>query len=124
MKCEHCKVNRATINMLIQFNDEKERMNICSECLEDIQERIANPNEPFFNMPNMKNMFSQGFFQGGMPFGSGPDVAKSRTKSKEGQAERVGLIDHLGNNVTHAARNGEIDPVIGRDSEVKRVIET
>src|SRR5699024_10085120 len=34
------------------------------------------------------------------------------------------LLDELGSNVTDAARNGEIDPVIGRDSEVKRVIET
>src|SRR5699024_8277419 len=33
------------------------------------------------------------------------------------------LLDELGSNVTNAARNGEIDPVIGRDSEVKRVIE-
>src|SRR5699024_10666481 len=35
-----------------------------------------------------------------------------------------GLLDQLGNNLTHDARAGQIDRVIGRDNEVKRVIET
>ena len=35
-----------------------------------------------------------------------------------------GLLDQLGKNISNDAREGLIDPVIGRDQEVKRVIET
>src|SRR5699024_8407222 len=49
---------------------------------------------------------------------------QSRKKKKQQNGNNDGLLDELGSNVTNAARNGEIDPVIGRDSEVKRVIET
>src|SRR5699024_3409421 len=35
-----------------------------------------------------------------------------------------GLIEELARNVSDEARAGQIDPVIGRDNEVKRVIET
>ena len=34
-----------------------------------------------------------------------------------------GVIDQYGRNLTHIAKAGLIDPVIGRDEEVKRVIE-
>src|SRR5699024_4114994 len=50
--------------------------------------------------------------------------SQSRTQTKQQNGNNDGLLDELGSNVTNAARNGEIDPVIGRDSEVKRVIET
>src|SRR5699024_12142612 len=47
------------------------------------------------------------------------------TKTLERQNnQRDGLLDQLGNNISDQARSGNIDPVIGRDKEVKRVIET
>src|SRR5699024_5961127 len=35
-----------------------------------------------------------------------------------------GLLDELGKNLSNDAREGKIDPVIGRSNEIKRVIET
>src|SRR5690625_1745043 len=65
-------------------------------------------------------MFSHPFFQGNVG-GQG----QSRTTTHQQNAKRGGgLLDELGTNVTDAARNGQIDPVIGRQNEVKRVIET
>src|SRR5699024_5174802 len=49
--------------------------------------------------------------------------SRTRTRQKQGN-KKDGLLDQLGTNVTDNARNGKIDPVIGRDNEVKRVIET
>src|SRR5699024_1492413 len=46
------------------------------------------------------------------------------TKVKEKQNDRNGLLDQLGKNISDEARSGNIDPVIGRDIEVKRVVET
>lgn len=33
------------------------------------------------------------------------------------------MLEEFGINITESARRGEIDPVIGRDEEIKRVIE-
>src|SRR5699024_11260307 len=49
---------------------------------------------------------------------------RTRTKQKQNAGEKDALIDEIGTNVTDQARQGEIDPVIGRDNEVKRAIET
>src|SRR5699024_12548543 len=46
----------------------------------------------------------------------------TRTKQKTNQ--RNGLLDQLGKNVTDDARAGLVDHVIGRDNEIKRVVET
>src|SRR5699024_8808134 len=66
------------------------------------------------------DMFNDNFFQ--QAFGG---QGQSRTTTKQRQQNgQGGLLDELGTNVTDQARNGQIDPVIGRDKEVKRVIET
>lgn len=37
--------------------------------------------------------------------------------------QKKGLLDQFGVNITDLARNGDIDPVVGRDAEITRVIE-
>src|SRR5699024_9735969 len=66
-------------------------------------------------------MFSHPFFQGQM---GGAGQSGARTKTTQGNQKGGGLLDELGTNVSDAARNGKIDPVIGRDEEIKRTIET
>src|SRR5699024_5940635 len=66
--------------------------------------------DDFFN----NNMFQQNF--GG--------ANQARTKTRQENKQGGGLLDELGTNVTDDARNGKIDPVIGRDEEIKRTIET
>lgn len=115
MKCQQCKMNPATVNMAMQLNNEKIQLQVCHSCFEEIK-RQMNPNNFFQQGGNMQD---HPFFQGNMG-GQG----QSRTQTKQQNGNNGGLLDELGSNVTDAARNGEIDPVIGRDSEVKRVIET
>ncbi|MBE0295741.1 ATP-dependent Clp protease ATP-binding subunit, partial [Streptococcus agalactiae] len=38
-------------------------------------------------------------------------------------SQAKGILEEFGINVTEIARHGDIDPVIGRDSEIIRVIE-
>ncbi|GAA0441231.1 ATP-dependent protease ATP-binding subunit ClpE [Lentibacillus halophilus] len=76
----------------------------------------------------MSGDFSQGqqgnnaanFFQGNGNQGQG----FTGTKTKQQSGNEDSLLEQMGKNVTHEARQGMIDPVIGRDNEVKRVIET
>lgn len=117
MKCQQCKVNRATVNMQMQLNNEKVQLHVCHDCFEDIKQQM-NPNN-FFQQGG--NMNEHPFFQGAM---GGQGQGNSRTQTQQQATNDNGLLDELGTNVTDSARNGQIDPVIGRDQEVKRVIET
>ncbi|GGA89145.1 ATP-dependent Clp protease ATP-binding subunit [Ornithinibacillus halotolerans] len=120
MKCQKCGVNEANINMAMQMNSQKMQMHLCNSCFREIQEEMMNANGMFSNNPffNEENA-SSNFFQN-----NGQMNANTTTKTKQKRSKRKGLLDKLGNNLTDAARNGDIDPVIGRDNEVKRVIET
>ena len=115
MKCQQCGVNRASVNLAMQINNEKMHMRLCHNCFENIQNQM-NDTTNFFSGGNM---FSHLFFQNAM---NGP--GQSRTTTQQRTNQRDGLLDQLGTNVTDRARNGEIDPVIGRSVEIKRVIET
>lgn len=58
--------------------------------------------------------------QGGDGYSDGMNegFAKSQDGGKEGSA-----LDKFGRDLTKAAKNGEIDPVIGREKEIERVIQ-
>ncbi|WP_047981072.1 ATP-dependent Clp protease ATP-binding subunit [Ornithinibacillus contaminans] len=120
MKCQKCGVNEANVNMAMQMNHEKMQMHLCNSCFQEIQENMMNANgifsNPFFSGEN-NDEFTSNFFQGN-------GAANTATKTKQKSTKRNGLLDQLGKNLTNAARAGEVDPVIGRDQEVKRVIET
>src|SRR5699024_9033296 len=118
MKCQKCGINPATINMAMQMNDEKIQLHVCNDCFQDIQNEIQN--QGFFQGDDI---FSNPFFQGASN-GQAQGQSRTRTKQKQNAGEKDGLIDEIGTNVTDQARQGEIDPVIGRDNEVKRAIET
>src|SRR5690625_3793787 len=116
MKCQQCGENRATINVAMQMNNERKQLHVCSDCFESIQNQL-NDNNNFFNSGNF---VSHPFFQGQM---GGSHQGGPSVKTKRGN-RNGGLLDELGSNVTDLARNGEIDPVIGRNEEIKRTIET
>ena len=48
--------------------------------------------------------------------------ANSSSSSKQKVKAKTPTLDHLGTDLTERARNGELDPVIGRERELKRVI--
>ncbi|PWU66858.1 ATP-dependent Clp protease ATP-binding subunit [Gracilibacillus dipsosauri] len=114
MKCQHCGIRQATINVSLRFNDQTQSLHVCETCFQEIQNKAQNPSGMFGDKG------FEGFFAGGA---SGSHKATSSTYTTNG-SNGNGLLDQLGKNLTDAARAGLIDPVIGRDNEVKRVIET
>lgn len=113
MQCQHCGVRPADINVMMQLNNEKVKMHLCNQCFQEIQGKIMNSN-------GMSNQNQQDAFQENFAQGNGTSNVGTKTEQKQGN----GLLDSLGKNLTNAARAGLIDRVIGRDNEVKRVIET
>ena len=121
MKCQKCGVNEANVNASMQINHQKMELHLCSDCFQEIQGQIFNQSDFFSGFPfGQGEMFSNNFFQG-----NGDARTGTGTKTKQRQPNRKkGLIDQLGKNLTDAARRNEIDPVIGRDKEIQRVVET
>ena len=56
---------------------------------------------------------------------SGRKIAASNTEanSKRKVKVKTPTLDHLGTDLTERARNGELDPVIGRENEIRRVMQ-
>ncbi|MUV38681.1 Chaperone protein ClpB [Lentibacillus sp. JNUCC-1] len=119
MNCQKCGINPASINMAMQMNNQKMQLHLCHSCFQEIREEMMNSDG--MNNPFMEGADFAGQFQanGGA---AGQHQAGTRTKQKGNKGN--GLLDQLGKNVTDAAKAGLVDPVIGRDNEVKRVIET
>ncbi len=120
MKCQKCGVNEANINATMQMNNQKMELHLCNECFQEIQSQMFNQSDFFSGFPlGNAEVFSNFFNQG-----NGQNQGFTTTKTQQQTTKRKGLIDQLGKNLTDSARAGEIDPVIGRDIEIKRVIET
>src|SRR5690625_3134590 len=117
MQCQHCGENKATMNLSMQINGQRMQMHMCNDCFSEMQGNIASGNIPSFN-GNASDAFSNNFFQA-----NGGNQARTQTRKRKEKKDN-GLLDQLGQNVSDAARSGEIDPVIGRDHEIKRVVET
>ncbi|MFD2656457.1 ATP-dependent Clp protease ATP-binding subunit [Gracilibacillus thailandensis] len=114
MKCQQCGIHQAMINVNLRFNDQTESLHVCESCFQDIKNQMKNPSG-MFGGQDFEN-----FFAGGT---NDSNQAHAKTHTRQG-GKGNGLLDQLGKNLTDAARAGLIDPVIGRDQEVKRVIET
>lgn len=112
MKCQHCQSRPASINVTLRMNGHSEQLQICQHCFNEIRKQSPHP-MGFFD--NNQSNFSEG------PSGFHGQVTDEKAFE---QADNKGLLDELGTNLTDAAKQGLIDPVIGRQEEVNRVIET
>ncbi|MCF6411186.1 ATP-dependent Clp protease ATP-binding subunit [Pseudalkalibacillus salsuginis] len=114
MRCQKCQVNEANVRMTLHINGITKQLRLCPSCYKEIQNEMKQPSglDGFSHNPmgfNMEDFMMQNEQQAGQS-----------TAGKRGQG---GLLDDLGRNLTDAAKAGLIDPVIGRDKEVNRVIE-
>lgn len=121
MLCENCKQNQATIQLYMNINGQKEEIPLCQDCYQTVKNQ-TNPfsgNSPFddifrqlggLNNANQRNDFQSG--------GRPQSTVQTQTAGNGG-----GLLGQYGTNLTAMARENKLDPVIGRDKEIKRVIE-
>ncbi|WP_175638775.1 ATP-dependent Clp protease ATP-binding subunit [Metabacillus schmidteae] len=113
MQCENCKTNKATIHLNIQINKQQKQLTLCPECYASYKQAI-----PTGLTGGLSSFSFDHFFKGFQPQSSG--MEQTQTQAQQGGG---GILDQLGRNLTSAARAGIIDPVIGREDEVDRVIE-
>ena len=144
MLCQNCKISDSTIHLYTNLNGKQKQIDLCQNCykiiktdpsnslfkgMTDLNNRDFDPFGDFFNdlnnfrpasnTPPTPPTQSGGGYGGNGGYGSqnrGPAQTPPPSQEK-------GLLEEFGINVTEIARRGDIDPVIGRDDEIIRVIE-
>ncbi|AIS62252.1 ATP-dependent Clp protease ATP-binding subunit [Listeria ivanovii] len=121
MNCEKCNQNQATIQLYMNINGKRVEMPLCATCYAEVR--------------NQANFGGNDFPSGSSPFDdifrqlSGAANQANREQQSHAQVQTQagnggnGLLDEFGTNLTDMAKNNQLDPVIGRDKEIKRVIE-
>ncbi|HEW1240768.1 TPA: AAA family ATPase [Streptococcus pneumoniae] len=144
MLCQNCKINDSTIHLYTNLNGKQKQIDLCQNCykiiktdpnnslfkgMTDLNNRDFDPFGDFFNdlnnfrpssnTPPIPPTQSGGGYGGNGGYGSqNRGSAQTPPPSQE-----KSLLEEFGINVTEIARRGDIDPVIGRDDEIIRVIE-
>ncbi len=120
MLCQLCHENQANIQLSVNINGQRKDLKLCPECFAKEKKAIG----AGFGSNNMNGFpvfpFENLFFTNNSGAGQTGNGQQSPEAAKQ---SRGGFIDHYGRNLTEAAKAGLIDPVIGRDEEIKQVIE-
>lgn len=127
MLCQNCHQINATIHLYTSMNGQKGQLDICQNCYRILKEANSqnnqqNSQDPFglgnlddffrsINTPKKNNQYI-------------PPTQNNNGGSGHPPTNKIsGLLGEYGTNVTDLAKNGAIDPIIGRDKEIERVIE-
>ncbi|WP_420543853.1 AAA family ATPase [Streptococcus equinus] len=153
MLCQNCHLNESTIHLYTNVNGQQRQIDLCQNCYQIMKtdpnnailgglggnsqptsnatNQSTNPFDDFFsNLGGFPAFGGQGFQNtpptqpgGGNNGRGGNGNGNFRQGAQVQQQEPKGLLEEFGINVTDIARRGDIDPVVGRDSEIIRVIE-
>lgn len=144
MLCQNCKINDSTIHLYTNLNGKQKQIDLCQNCykiiktdpnnslfkgMTDLNNRDFDPFGDFFNdlnnfRPSSNTPPIPPTQSGGGYGGNGGYGSQNRgSPQTPPPSQEKGLLKEFGINVTEIARRGDIDPVIGRDDEIIRVIE-
>ncbi|MFB1436302.1 AAA family ATPase [Latilactobacillus sakei] len=126
MLCQNCQKNPATIHLYTSVNGQNQAINLCQNCYQALKQQgmSGQYNDPFgfsnldelFNAINNPNAERNAANQG-------PQTQGGRNGGGNNGQNGESLLSQFGVNLTNLAKGGQIDPVIGRDKEIARVIE-
>lgn len=143
MLCQNCNLNEASIHLYTNVNGNQQQVDLCQNCYKIMKSDPENPLNQF-NQTGGSNFFDDFFSdlnnfrssngdlpntpptqEGGNRGNGGNTQGPGRPGGSRQQAPQQpqGLLEEFGINITDIARRGDIDPVIGRDEEIIRVIE-
>ena len=152
MLCQNCHLNESTIHLYTNVNGQQKQIDLCQNCYQIMktdpnntilgnlgggqsatsnnqnQASGTNPFDDFFSNLGNFQAFGNQNFQNTLPTQSGNGGRNggnnnNNYRNNGGAQQPKGLLEEFGINITEMALRGDIDPVIGRDSEIVRVIE-
>ncbi|BDR58854.1 ATP-dependent Clp protease ATP-binding subunit [Xylocopilactobacillus apicola] len=132
MICQNCKQRPATIHLFANREGQKKELDLCQFCYQQLKEQqigdIANSKN--FDPSNLLEVFfkesaDNGAIQNnvGNPNDSEQSFEQNDQSPQQPNNNLGRFLGKFGVDLTEQARVGKIDPVIGRDKEISRVIE-
>ncbi|MFC5630475.1 MULTISPECIES: ATP-dependent Clp protease ATP-binding subunit [Streptococcus] len=146
MLCQNCNLNESSIHLYTNVNGQQKKVDLCQHCYQIMKSGSGEPDmflhggslnpflEDFFgdlnnfrafnpDLPNAPKTQSGRFGGNGGAGNGGGNPNRPQRAHQHAPQQPKGLLEEFGVNVTDIARRGDIDPVIGRDAEIVRVIE-
>ncbi|MCP3741838.1 AAA family ATPase [Rossellomorea sp. BNER] len=115
MLCQQCQERKANINLHLNINGQNKEMHLCTSCYQQTNRKIGSGALPSNQNGQNFSAFDGFFKNSGFP--------KMSTGVHKAEAQNNSFLNQFGRNLTSIAKEGLIDPVIGRNEEIKRVIE-
>lgn len=118
MLCQICQQSNAQVHLTVNLNGVEKQLHLCQTCYKTERAKIGSTFGPSmsgfspFNQQSIEELFKK------FASSNGQQHMNVQPSHQGG-----GFIDQFGRNLTQMARAGLIDPVIGREEEVNRVIE-
>lgn len=133
--CQNCHKRPASIHLYAKVNGQSREIDLCQHCYQELRNEQRN----LSNLGNINmNNYNNGFFGDFDDLfnainGNNSNAANNNNMNNQGPEMQMGggnggnggrsLLDQYGTDLTALAKKGKIDPVIGRDQEISRVIE-
>jgi ATP-dependent Clp protease ATP-binding subunit ClpC len=108
-QCDLCGERPAAVDVMFVAGGERRQGGLCEQCARDAMAQQQLGGGPL----------GAGFPGNAFP-ATGPTV---RQRQNTQQRSQTPALDRFGRDLTDEARNGRIDPVIGRESEIEQVVE-
>jgi ATP-dependent Clp protease ATP-binding subunit ClpE len=119
MLCQQCNENNANIQLNMIINGQRKEIKLCHECYTKEKQTLGAGFGP--NMTSFPGLPFENLFMTNATHNN--EISNQPSQQTGRKTGKNGLIDQFGQNLTQMAKAGLIDPVIGRNEEVKRVIE-
>src|SRR5215218_3446539 len=114
--CTICAERPGTVHMVVQTDAGLQGAVLCESCARELMEGFGHAGiGPAASTGNA----------GGVPMGQPVFGATgtAQARARQQQASKTPALDEFGRDLTRDARDGRIDPVIGRDAEIAQTVE-
>lgn len=125
MLCQNCQQNQATLHLTTNINGRQTSIDLCPNCYRALKNQSQLPPslDGIFQDPFGSDPFADFFKEINQQNQQRPTPAQEPPTQAGGNGDNGNILDKYGLDLTAQAKAGQIDPVIGRDREIKRVTE-
>lgn len=125
MLCQNCQQNQATLHLTTNINGRQTSIDLCPNCYRALKNQSQLPPslDGIFQDPFGSDPFADFFKEINQQNQQRPTPAQEPPTKAGDNGDNGSILDKYGLDLTAQAKAGQIDPVIGRDREIKRVTE-
>ena len=129
MLCDNCHERPASIHLYTNVNGQDREISLCQQCYQELKNQQGqinsmNNNNAFFgDFDDLLNALNNSNNEQNNSQERDPRMQMGGGRRGGNNSGQKSLLDQYGTDLTDLAKKGKIDPVIGRDKEIARVIE-